>query len=694
LGTLAVNACGGEDEASDGQSVPDGGEAGTPGSGGDGATGGGSTGGTGGNSVGGTGGTSTGGGGATGGNAMGGAAGCDPGEFDGDEDASTACVTWSDCAAGQYVEAAGTATSDRKCAACDAGTFSAENNASVCEAWTACTPGQYVSEAGNDTKEQRCTGCTSGSYSAAADASACAVWSDCEAGTYVSNTPSATVDRVCTPCAEDTRTLGQNESVCQPADACPAGTLQTAPGSDSTPPECADCDVGSYCAGGTTPMAACAEGTWDHDENPATVCAAWTVCSDGPVVSEGTPTSDRTCQSGSWISEFGTSAKDRATSVAVDGSGIVYVVGHTNGALPGQTSAGQTDAFLRKYDGAGNLQWTRQFGTSGGDIARSTSVDGSGNVYVVGDTNGTFPGQTGAGTDTFVRKYDSAGNVLWTRQFGIPTETTWPGGVTVDESGHVYVVGETTGTLPDQTRVGANDAYVRKYDSAGNELWTRQFGTVSGEMANSVSVDGGGNVFVAGTTAGELPGQTSAGDTDAFVRKYDGAGNALWTRQFGTTGLDFGNSVAVDASGNAYLAGNTGDTLPGQTSAGSSDAFVTKYDGAGNALWTRQFGTNTIDKANAASVDGSGNAYVAGSTQGGTFAGQTSAGKTDAFVRKYDGTGALQWTRQLGSSEADVAFGMSVEASGGVVMAGFTDGALPGQTHAGDDDAFVLRLVP
>ncbi|MDA2914238.1 hypothetical protein MYX77_09840 [Acidobacteriia bacterium AH_259_A11_L15] len=160
--------------------------------------------------------------------------------------------------------------------------------------------------------------------------------------------------------------------------------------------------------------------------------------------------------------------------------------------------------------------------------------------------------------------------------------------------------------------------------------WTRQFGSSSFDRAHGISVDASG-IYVAGITGGTLPGQTSAGFSDAFVRKYDANGNEVWTRQFGSSSTDFALGISVDASG-IYVAGLTDRALPGQTSAGFTDAFVRKYDANGNEVWTRQFGSSSNDVARGISVDASG-VYVAGRV-GGTLPGQTSAGFTDAFVVK------------------------------------------------------------
>ena len=260
-----------------------------------------------------------------------------------------------------------------------------------------------------------------------------------------------------------------------------------------------------------------------------------------------------------WIRQFGSAgppAYDAAQTVDADGN--VYVAGYTDGTLPGQTGSGSQDAFVRKYDADGNELWTRQFGTPNDDRTYGISADTSG-VYVTGGTSGTLPGQTSSGNwDAFVRKYDADGNELWTRQFGT-SGTDWVLGISSDSSG-VYLAGNTTGIFPGQTSSSGFDAFVRKYDADGNELWTTQFSASPHDRAFDISVDSSG-VYVAGLTYGTLPGQTSSGGYDAFVRKYDTNGNEVWTRQFGTPGNDHALDISSDSSG-VYVAGHTTGTLP------------------------------------------------------------------------------------------------------------------------------------
>jgi len=394
-----------------------------------------------------------------------------------------------------------------------------------------------------------------------------------------------------------------------------------------------------------------------------------------------------------WTSQMDISANDHATGVSVDSTGNSYIVGNTSGDLDGNANAGFVDLFVVKYDSAGEKQWTRQMGTRGWDGAYGVSVDGSGNVYVVGETFGGLDGNTNAGNDDlFVVKYNARGEKQWTRQMGT---TSYDGarGVSVDGSGNVYVAGFTDGELDGNTNIGGMDLFVIKYNSEGVKQWTRQMGTTSWDFANGVSVDGGGNVYVAGYTWGSIDGNINVGDEDLFVIKYNSNGVKKWTRQMGTTGLDEATGVSVDNSGNVYVTGITYYPVADSTEGGVDvtqnastidlfDLFVVKYNSAGVMQWTHQMGTSGNDIAMGVSVDGPGNVYVVGDTTGG-LDGNTNSGDYDIFIDKYNSAGVKMWTRQMGTTGDDVANGVSVDGSGNVYVVGYTWGWLDGNTNVG-----------
>jgi hypothetical protein len=391
-----------------------------------------------------------------------------------------------------------------------------------------------------------------------------------------------------------------------------------------------------------------------------------------------------------WTVQFGTRYPDEAKGLALDGSGNLYVIGETSGELPGQKALGMIDCFLRRYDAFGHEVWTRQFGTSERDQAKGVALDDAGDIYVVGQTFGTFPGQTSAGGwDAFIRKYTPAGDEVWTRQFGGGGADS-AAAVSVDHAGNAYVVGGTRAALPGQKNIGDYDAFIVKFDPAGNTVWVRQFGTPVEDYAMAVALDADGDPIVAGETSGLLAGAAAAGGLDGFVRKYDPAGNVVWTRQFGSSLDDYAVAVAVAANGDVVVAGTTMGALPGHRSNGDSDAYIVSFNAKGGDLWSQQFGTTGADDAEALAFDGAGHLFVAGRV-GAALPGTTSNGGFDAFLAAVSPVGEILWARQFGGPADDYALGLAI-GPGGFYLAGGTTGALPGQTNLGLRDAFVLNL--
>ena len=201
------------------------------------------------------------------------------------------------------------------------------------------------------------------------------------------------------------------------------------------------------------------------------------------------------------------------------------------------------------------------------------------------------------------------------------------------------------------------DAFLAKYDGAGNFQWTKQLGMLGvNEVFLGVSTDGLGNIYTSGTTNGSLGGP-SAGEKDALVAKYDAAGGLQWTRQLGTRFTDRGRSISADNLGNVYVA------YDHDTDTSRSVASIAKYDAAGNLQWNKQFpGTNN---ATAASADGLGNVYIS-----------VAGNDNDATLAMYDTSGNLQWSTQIGGGSYVAADGL-----GSVYLAGATSVVSGGRMH-------------
>ena len=406
-----------------------------------------------------------------------------------------------------------------------------------------------------------------------------------------------------------------------------------------------------------------------------------------------------------WNRQFGSPAWDRGNAVTVDGSGNIIVGGATQGALPGQTLHGDWDAYMVKLSPDGTEQWTTEFTNFVSVGVLTLAVDGTGNIIAAGHVVGHLVGQPGVGEDdAWVRKYSPAGTETWTREFG-SGGSEWALGVAVDKSGNIILVGATEGAFPGQFAHGYEDAWVTKLTPAGDALWTRQIGSPQLDRFSRVAVDGAGNIIVAGRvqvppSSMEDPSQqdnlleergVTPPGSEAWVVKFSPDGTELWSVRFGSPGYTEAADVAVDTSGNVIVVGHIIGTLPGQTRAGYDDAFVRKLNPAGEELWTSQFGSTTYSGALAVTTDASGDILVTGSALG-ALPGQTRIGLSDAFVRKLSPAGVELWTIQFGSLQADAATAVAVDGQGRIIVVGETYGAMPGQTQAGLGDTFVVRL--
>ncbi len=222
----------------------------------------------------------------------------------------------------------------------------------------------------------------------------------------------------------------------------------------------------------------------------------------------------------------------------------------------------------------------------------------------------------------------------------------------------------------------------------GASLWTNGYGGIAQQQAHDVATDADGNVYVAGSFSqtvdfggGDL---VSAGGTDVFLAKLDPAGNHLWSKRFGSAGIyqeAFG--VAVDAAGNPVIVGYFDGTIDfgGSllTSAGLLDAFVARFDPSGAHLFSAAYGDASVQVAVDVDTDAQGNLVVLTNGYGTlNFGGAplVSAGEYDSFVAKLSPTGAHLWSKRFGNAQDDDATGLAVDAAGDVLVCGTMSGSI------------------
>ena len=334
-------------------------------------------------------------------------------------------------------------------------------------------------------------------------------------------------------------------------------------------------------------------------------------------------------------------------------------------------------------DTADIIQW----GTTDFDEGNSVAVDSSGNIFVTGYTGGDLGGINAGKFDVFLTKYHSDGTQAWTKQWGT-TDFDEGESVAVDSSGNIFVTGYTKKDLGG-TNAGGKDIFLTKYHSDGTQAWTKQWGTTDDDAGESVAVDSTDNIVVTGYTGGDLGG-ISAGREDVFLTKYHSDGTQAWTKQRGTKDNDFGLSVALDSNDNIFVTGYTEEIFNG-ANAGASDLFLTKYHPDGTQAWRKYRGIAYSDKGSSVAVDSSGNIFVTGYIRENRT--NINASKFNIFLTKYHPDGSEAWTKLWGTRENDFGSSVTVDSSGSIFVAGHTGGDFGG-TNAGDFDIFLAKCHP
>lgn len=437
------------------------------------------------------------------------------------------------------------------------------------------------------------------------------------------------------------------------------------------------------------------------------------------------------------------------SGISVDQSGNIYITGYFQGSAdfdPGsgivtKTSFGSTDILIAKYSATGDFIYVNVVGGIGRDFGYAIAVDPLGNTYVTGTFSSTVDFDLGPGVaalpaatsnDVFIVKYDPNGNFIYLDGISGPEhdEVT---SIAIDNSGQVYITGNFRGTsdfdpgagVQNLTSAGIADIYIAKYDAQGKYIYAKAIGGTDFEFANSLALDGSGNVFITGGFSGTVDFDPGAGtsvktasDVDMFFARYDASGNLLFAKSVGGTSAENGRGIAVDANGNIIITGifsNTVDFDPGAgvanlTSPQGSDIFLARYDASGNYLFAKSYPATGYDYGTGVTTDALNNIYFAAAFSGttdldagaGVFS-VTSGSSPNSFFSKLTSDGTFTWGKLLGRHDGtaltDQGRSITLDATGNMYVTGQFQGTVdfdhgPGTanlTSVGESDIFFAK---
>ncbi|WP_396042797.1 alpha/beta hydrolase-fold protein [Cellulomonas sp. P22] len=394
---------------------------------------------------------------------------------------------------------------------------------------------------------------------------------------------------------------------------------------------------------------------------------------------------------------FGSVGDDRAGGVVASPDGSVVVAVNAAAALPGVARVGGMDAVLQARSAAGDPLWTHVLGTTANDRAYGLVPGAAGAVLTAGYTRGNLDGThpSGASDDVFVAAVDSTGHESWVKQLGDPAKADRVYATASDGAGGIYVAGYTSGSFAGTPSAGDKDAVLARFDGAGNLLWADQIGSPGEDKALAITRAADGGAYVAGIAGGAMPGTTGLGGNDGWVARYSPAGARQWVTAVGTSATDEILGLVTTSDGVAVV-GDTEGALGGAAARGDKDAFVASVAADGTLGWSTQLGTTGDDRAVAVVADPSGRLLVVGHTAGRMAGG---VGGVDLFRVAVTPGGTPGPVTQFGTVERD---GMddydsnlflAYDGATTAWLSALTYGAADGDVNAGAGDV-LLTSVP
>lgn len=425
-------------------------------------------------------------------------------------------------------------------------------------------------------------------------------------------------------------------------------------------------------------------------------------------------------QSFEWGAQAGSpTLSDAATDLAIDASNNLYMTGDIQGSsdfgngIILTTPSTAPDIFVSKHNSSGQIQWAVRYGNTTQEEGEGIVTDNNGNVYVSGYFSNsitfgstTLTGNASNNYTAFLIKLSSSGVLQWARKVN-PTNTVYNAKLAIDRNNNIYVAGFHTD----------NSIYIAKYNSSGTQNWIQTYlNTPSSKYLRDVTCDNNGNVIIAGNFSGSMTlagntintSSTLTFDRDGYVAKFDNNGNPLWIKQVASPHFDDQDEIAgvtADNSNNIYITGRVDTTATmGNITVpmfGTRDykAIIFKLDSDGNAIWGKG-SNNGFQIPNSIVAGNDKDIYISGYFGVDTFKLDNkyivSNGSNDGFVARIDSNGIVKWMKTIGGTLADEAFGVVVNNTNDVYVAGGFRGTVSygstTLTSNGSTDIFLTKF--
>ncbi|MCB9771761.1 MAG: SBBP repeat-containing protein [Candidatus Omnitrophica bacterium] len=400
-----------------------------------------------------------------------------------------------------------------------------------------------------------------------------------------------------------------------------------------------------------------------------------------------------------------------------------------------------SDAAVIVFNSSGTFQWAKRLGGTNNDLARAVASGSNSNIIVTGDAYGNFDlngdgdtadtnestGGVYAVNDAYLSVFNSSGTFQWSKRVG-GAAGDYGQAVAVDHNNNIIFSGycqnnvdlNGDGDTADSNETGggvygnSQDGFISVFNSSGTFQWSERLGGTTVDQAKSVATDSSNNIIVSGsvTNNADLNGDGDTSDAnesgggvyevaDAFISVLNSSGTFQWSKRFGGTGSDSGESVATDSNknviitgavnGNADLNGDADTADSNETGStgvyGNSDVFISVFNSSGTFQWSKRLGGTFTDSGNALAVDSNNNIIAGGyvdrnadlngdaDTADANETGTTGVySGTDGFISVFNSAGTFQWSKRLGGSGTDYVYAVAVDSNNNILVSGYVTG--------------------
>lgn len=385
-----------------------------------------------------------------------------------------------------------------------------------------------------------------------------------------------------------------------------------------------------------------------------------------------------------WSKNLGGSLDDIGTSIFPTNEGGCLITGYSfsnDGDIV--QNKGNGDVWMARIDSNGNIQWMKNYGGQGFDKPSSVIKAPDGSIILLYNSRSADSKSNFGGTDCFVVKLSSNGNIIWLKSIGGVADD-YGKSIIGDGTGGFYIVGNTLSDFDNHKNIALPDAWLVHINNIGEVLWNKTFGGIHADYFNTI-MKHENQLFIVGNSDSKLGQLSNNGSKNAWILATDLDGNEVWSKTYGSSKKDELNDLVLDDNQNILSVGYTFEN-------GNKDIFLVKTNIEGDLIWEKKLGGTGIDETVSVFIHQN-KIYLWSNTSSSNGDFETELEGSNTVLSEIDNNGNIEWNTFFGGSQEDVINDATFNENGDLFALGFTqsnDGTV--FSNNGVSDIWLLKI--